>query len=100
MEFDWKDIDIPESKEPTEPRRAIFSEASVKSKRELLMADFLITTTALPFDLELDEIAEPVRVKLFYENLTFGYITESIFKQFKIAYKNGLRQKNICRSSH
>ena len=62
MEFDWKDIDIPESKEPTEPRRAIFSEASVKSKRELLMADFLITTTALPFDLELDEIAEPVKI--------------------------------------
>ena len=86
MEFDWKDIDIPESKEPTEPRRAIFSEASVKSKRELLMADFLITTTALPFDLELDEIAEPVKVKSFYENLTFGLLNQC-FKQFNFLQK-------------
>lgn len=96
MEFDWKDIDIPESKEPTEPRRAIFSEASVKSKRELLMADFLITTTALPFDLELDEIAEPANVKLFCKNLAFGLITESLFQ----AIQNSLQKWPETKKKH
>ena len=42
---DWKDMDIPESKEPTEARRVIFSAlASDKSSRELLMADLRRTT--------------------------------------------------------
>ena len=50
MEFDWKDIDMPESSDPTDPLLAIFSEASVKSSKELLMADFLMTT-ADPLDL-------------------------------------------------
>merc|ERR1711860_398652 len=42
---------MPESKEPTDPLLAIFSEASVRSRRELLMADFRMTTVPLPPEL-------------------------------------------------
>ena len=46
--MDWKDTDIPESSEPTDPLRVIFSAvASDKSNRELLMADLRKTT---PFE--------------------------------------------------
>ena len=41
---------MPESSDPTDPLLAIFSEASVKSSKELLIADFLMTT-AEPLDL-------------------------------------------------
>ncbi len=64
MELDWKDMDMPESREPTEPRRANFSEASVKSKRELLIAD-LRMTTALPVPFEVDPVTpEEERIKM------------------------------------
>ena len=53
-EFDWNEMDIPESRDPTDPRRAIFSLESARSRSELLMADLRKTTpfcvTTLPLD--------------------------------------------------
>jgi hypothetical protein len=44
-ELDWQDTDMPESSDPTDPLLVILSTmASVKSSRELLMAERRSTT--------------------------------------------------------
>ena len=51
---DWKETLMPESREPTLPRRVIFSAvASDRSSRELLMAERRSTT---PFDAVAEEL--------------------------------------------
>ena len=53
---DWKETLMPESREPTLPRRVIFSAvASDKSSRELLMAERRSTT---PLDAVAEELED------------------------------------------
>ena len=61
---DWKETLIPESREPTLPRRVIFSAvASDRSRRELLMAERRNTT---PLDAVAEELCDEFSVQCPY----------------------------------